>query len=718
MKIIVTLFLIFAFFSKLSAQEPGWQWLNPKPQGNIITSIYFTSDLTGYAATSSNCIMKTTDGGLSWELKYINNNIVLSKIQFLNSQTGYISTTSNKLCKSTNAGENWEVIDALRTDLGFRSISFKDVNTGYATYDSLYRNIFVGKTTDGGVTWYDLRKDSLIFSSIVTTNGNETYLALSKDSSFYGYKTNLYKSTNGGLDWSFNFNFAKGVKALSFSSPDTGYIYLTTFENSGSSNVFKTVNGGDNWFSIDLNRPGSNFQVMDNNNIYQADLGYSGSIYYSSNGGFIWQTLPIPNPPPFYYVSPNYNIFHFIDVNTGIIAGPNMIRTTNAGSNWSDIYPDNLYGHFSGMDFVDENTGFIASSQSTYKTTNGGTSWSLTLAYPESFEDIQFINSQTGFMGSHWGIFARTTNGGDSWDTIRTNRSYTGIDFLNENTGYSTGKYGPVSKTTNGGANWTNVTGITQQSWDIDFLNVNTGLVCSGGAFKRTTDGGATWDSIAIPFDTYVYKIKFINENEVLAGTLGNNGQNHFILKSINGGVNWDIAYTAEEGVGEIEVEGDIAYAIGYTSNKLFKSRDRGNTWRTYITISNNTPTRVKFVNENTGFICGFNSMLIKTTNGGFDPIGIEPISAEIPNKFLLHQNYPNPFNPATKIKFSLPKAGLVSLKIYNLLGQQVSELVNQNLNAGVYEYNFDGAGLPSGVYFYRLETGGVIETKRMMLIK
>lgn len=130
------------------------------------------------------------------------------------------------------------------------------------------------------------------------------------------------------------------------------------------------------------------------------------------------------------------------------------------------------------------------------------------------------------------------------------------------------------------------------------------------------------------------------------------------------------------------------------------------------------TPNRIKFINENTGFICGYNSMLIKTTNGGFDPISVEPISSEIPSSLLLHQNYPNPFNPFTKIKFELPKAGLVRLKVYNLLGQEVSDLVNQNLNAGVYEYSFDGAGMPSGVYFYRFEADGIVETKRMLLVK
>ena len=373
------------------------------------------------------------------------------------------------------------------------------------------------------------------------------------------------------------------------------------------------------------------------------------------------------------------------------------------------------------MDFVDANTGFLAAeNNNVYKTTNGGLNWEINFTHSESYEDMQFLDNQTGYMGCFWdGSIAKTTNCGASWDTIPAILyGITAMDFVNVNTGYITAKYGPVSKTTNGGLNWTTMTNIYGQSWDIDFINANTGLVASHGAFKRTTNGGATWDSIAIPWNTYVYQMKFVNENEVLAGTIGSGYQNHFILKSTNGGINWGIAYTSEFGVGEIEVEGNIVYANGYGLSKLLKSTDRGNTWRSYNTISNNEPYRIKFVDENTGYICGFNSMLIKTTNGGFDPIGIEPIVSEIPSGYSLRQNYPNPFNPTTKIRFNIPKSGLVKLTIYDILGRQVAELVNLSLNAGSFVYEFDGSGLNSGVYFYRLEAGDFVQTKRMILLK
>lgn len=84
----------------------------------------------------------------------------------------------------------------------------------------------------------------------------------------------------------------------------------------------------------------------------------------------------------------------------------------------------------------------------------------------------------------------------------------------------------------------------------------------------------------------------------------------------------------------------------------------------------------------------------------------------------MLSQNYPNPFNPSTKINFSIPKAGFVTLKVYDMLGREVKTLVSDQLTAGEYVSEFDGALLSSGTYFYRIQAGDFVETKRMVLVK
>ena len=88
------------------------------------------------------------------------------------------------------------------------------------------------------------------------------------------------------------------------------------------------------------------------------------------------------------------------------------------------------------------------------------------------------------------------------------------------------------------------------------------------------------------------------------------------------------------------------------------------------------------------------------------------------PVAYLLEQNYPNPFNSSTTIQYSIPERSNVTIKVFDLLGREVAILVNEEKQAAVYNVNFNGGGLASGVYFYRIETGNFVEVKKMILMK
>ncbi len=89
-----------------------------------------------------------------------------------------------------------------------------------------------------------------------------------------------------------------------------------------------------------------------------------------------------------------------------------------------------------------------------------------------------------------------------------------------------------------------------------------------------------------------------------------------------------------------------------------------------------------------------------------------------VPQEYTLSQNYPNPFNPSTSINFSIPKSGLTTLKIYNVLGQEVATLMNKELTAGSYSVDFDARDLSSGMYIYTITNGDFEISKKMMLLK
>ncbi len=98
---------------------------------------------------------------------------------------------------------------------------------------------------------------------------------------------------------------------------------------------------------------------------------------------------------------------------------------------------------------------------------------------------------------------------------------------------------------------------------------------------------------------------------------------------------------------------------------------------------------------------------------------GIRNLPEEtVPNEFELMQNYPNPFNPTTTIEFTIPKHALVNIKIYNVLGKEISTLVNEEFKAGAYQIQLNAKSLSSGLYFYRISAGSFMQTRKLLVVK
>ncbi|MBN1632607.1 MAG: T9SS type A sorting domain-containing protein, partial [Ignavibacteria bacterium] len=123
----------------------------------------------------------------------------------------------------------------------------------------------------------------------------------------------------------------------------------------------------------------------------------------------------------------------------------------------------------------------------------------------------------------------------------------------------------------------------------------------------------------------------------------------------------------------------------------------------------------VFFTDANTGTAVGENGTILRTTNGG---VYVKQINSKIPERFSLYQNYPNPFNSVTKIKFDIHQSSNIKLVVYDILGKEIATLVNEKLNAGSYEVNWNASNYASGVYFCRLTTEDYTNVKKMLLIK
>ncbi|UCB52257.1 MAG: T9SS type A sorting domain-containing protein, partial [Candidatus Zixiibacteriota bacterium] len=173
--------------------------------------------------------------------------------------------------------------------------------------------------------------------------------------------------------------------------------------------------------------------------------------------------------------------------------------------------------------------------------------------------------------------------------------------------------------------------------------------------------------------------------------------------------------------------DADTGWAVGQHGT-ILQTFDGGDNWNPQSSGTSNILRGVYFTDASTGWVVGDNGTILHTTTGGFSSVGQdfdEPAGS--PKSFSLSQNHPNPFNPETIIRYDLARPGRVTLKVYNLLGQEVGALADEFQGSGAHSAVWDGKGkdgkpLASGVYFYRLvvekDAVRASETRKMLLLK
>jgi photosystem II stability/assembly factor-like uncharacterized protein len=371
------------------------------------------------------------------------------------------------------------------------------------------------------------------------------------------------------------------------------------------------------------------------------------------------------------------------------------------------------------IDMIDANTGYIACSGGlVLKTINGGINWSSHQAGSNNLIGIDFIDNMTGWVSGHNGTISKTTNGGLNWTNQNspTNLNLFFVQFLNEHTGYISSDAG-VLKTTNGGEQWFYSFYSSDPVYAVYFLNENTGWFGNNiGNQFLSSNGGVHWLYTQNVPATGNIAYYFIDEN-----TGWSVGYNNRIIKTTNGGYDWERQlnglsdYTQLRDVEFINNSSGTGWIVGLY-NTVLKTENGGNNWQSQSMPVNGDFTAVKFINSKTGWIIGMQGIILKTVDEGLTNLNNTNISD--PVSFELFQNYPNPFNPTTSIKFSIPNSGNISLKVYDRLGKEVAELADGFRSAGTYEINFDASHLSSGIYFYKLVTNNLVNTKKMTLIK
>ena len=306
------------------------------------------------------------------------------------------------------------------------------------------------------------------------------------------------------------------------------------------------------------------------------------------------------------------------------------------------------------------------------------------------------------------------------------------------NTGTAVGGWesGTILHTTNGGETWISQLSNSYALRDVFFTDVNTGTaVGSNGTILRTTDGGASWESQSSGTTEWLSSVCFTNaDTGTVVGGLVDAGGTTVILRTVDGGATWSIQSAAVTcGLSDVHFingnQGTIVGGLGMGGDyhgEIFHTSDGGLTWEKQIGNYPSGFCSVIFTDAMTGTIVGANGTILHTTNGGGGITWVEEnpqIDVQIPKRFNLQQNYPNPFNPSTKIRYSIPHLSNVVIKVFDILGNEIETLVNEEKQSGTYEVEFNShsgevRNLTSGVYFYQLRARKYVEIKKMLLLK
>jgi len=754
---------LFFFFLVTQICFAQWEWQNPLPQGNDLNDVDFIDEFNGIAVGKSGTIIHTTDGGLTWSMEESGTTLPLNGVEFLDINNAWAiggdyfypspSNFEGIILITTNGGQNW-IQQYFSTDFMLNGICFLDSNNGWVV-GGTFDTAVVLHTTDGGINWnmQTCGGISLLNAVCFTDINSGTVVGVA----------GIFRTTDGGSNWTKQTNEVWELKAVNFIDANNGWavggftglpldetdLHMNQ-KSSWWTSIIHTTDGGTNWtiqldtldallFAVSFLDSSFGFAVGQTPAPIPCSAIYSGIILRTKDGGTSWTIIDVPINTGWHS---GFKDFCFTNEGDGVLIGNYgvILKSSNDGEIW-DLKLNGTTNDLSGIEFKDANIGFAVGAEGTIlRTTDSGTNW---INQPSGtslhLNDVCFPDENNGWIvgvNKDWeptdsSIILHTTDGGISWlqqTTFVGTMLLFDLFFADENNGWAVGaEYsgdgdGVILRTTDGGVNW--ITSIIQPmtGWfhSVYFIDSKTGWACGShdGLIVKTTNGGISWfNQLYSSYKGYRY-IYFSDENNgwALSGDE--------LIHSTDGGNHWavQIPYNSTNSFSSIKFfdsnNGLIISNDSYDQNsRILKTSNGGATWYSMYVGSHRRLNEFYFENNNLGWIVGDNGTILHTTNGGISFVEEEVIE-EVPTEFLLSQNYPNPFNPSTKIKYSVLQSSNVIIKVFDILGNEIETLINEEKPIGTYELNWNAANLPSGVYFYQLKAGSFVKTMKMLLLK
>lgn len=695
-----------------------------------------------YLGAAFGGVWKSTNGGSNWVSKTFNE-VSLSSgalaIDPNNTNIIYYGTGEatysgasyygRGLLKSTNGGDTWTNYTTGLPSLSYTSRIVVRPGNSSQVFAAMGTNGLY-KSTDGGVTWSVVasgRCDDVVFSP-----SGDTAYAL-------GSGVGYIVSTNGGSSFSpVAAGFTVGTRnhlALCKSAPNV--LYMSRYSGS-SITVYKSTNAGFNYTQIAVGTDFAGSQAWydfymhvnphDPNNAYVGSI----DVWRTTNGGS-FSNITMGYSGGNVHVDQQNMTFHPTDPNKIYCTNDGGVwMSTNRGTNWTNqnatLTLTQFYRIASKPSDVDEIMG--GTQDNGTQRTTGTLNWAGAFGGDGGDVVYQTQNNNHILGETQNNGVRRSVNGGATWTSGTTGLSGSGAwvgPLLShpDSTGIFYTARGQVFKTTNSAASWVGIsTGTTGTIREMAISRSNPSVMyaTSGSQVFRSTNRGYNFSNVTtgLPSRTITSVSVHPDSSNVAIVTFSGFGAGK-IYKTTNNGTSWN---NVSGNLPDSPVNDGLIYYPGTSTSAMFAAMDVGvfmtNNWGvSWIEVADGLPNTVAM---HLDYHDGANKLRIGTHGRGVYEIdmlvSVNNLSTTVPGSYELFQNYPNPFNPTTNIKFALPKSGQVKLVVMDMLGREVTELVNSNLTAGTYEVTYNVKNSVSGIYFYRLETPGFTETKKMIIVK
>jgi photosystem II stability/assembly factor-like uncharacterized protein len=619
----------------------------------------------------------------------------ISDIAFTSPTQGWCVGLSNSLIlKTSDAGASWIVNDSAAVYTPYYSVQFLDSLHGwvagaqYELVEGVMRPFpLISYTEDGGALWtrqpidvglgfiedFYFLDDSLgwaVGASIDAVTNHQTDLIL--------------HTTNGGESWDRQSSpMPHPVHQMAVLNADSAW--ATTWNG-----IIWTGDGGNNWA---LRSSYPNMQTSIALTLAPNGTGWAagtcGHIYRTTD---FFATLEAQSDT----AQSHLQAVDALTTDHAWAVGDNgLVVATENGTDW-DLRNLNTNANLNDVSFYLERDGWIAGDGGRiWHTADSGLTWQLQNSGTamHAINAVQFVTESEGWAaaGSQEGLgveplLLHTTNGGQDWlqAVIPATHPIMELQFTSPTTGWvvssvwlTTGFSGEVFRTTDGGANWElQFSSDSHLPHSLCFVDSLYGWMLlqygamAGGGILHTTDGGENWTPL--PFeDLEIYSLHFSSRTDGWISIFIDH-----VLHTTSGGLGWS----------------ETPIPTGATQMFDFDAASNGCVWGV-----------------------GVNAHILNYCDSTSSLPPLLPPS--VPQSYSL-TCFPNPFNSSTTIAFDLPQTAHISLRIFDLLGRQAAVLRDGMTQAGHHQVTFDGSRLASGIYFARLETGAVLHTTKLMLLK